>query len=218
MMNENQIIGKYTGVNVTIPEGSMFYEKVLVNREELPGTWLQDLHEDANGVVDIPYYMAVNIVTTFANSIQPHTYIDIYMKARDESNLVMFGKLIENIEVLAVKDSGGQDVFTSVESNGAPAFLFFGLPEELHILMRQAAYLSSIGIELIIVPHGGKTPITGDVEVSSQYLRDYIDAHRVAIPTNEEYLEELGGVPGGNGSNSNTDTNTVSGSDSNSSN
>ena len=196
LMKQDQIVGKYTGVNATIPTGSMFYADVLVDKEDLPGNWLTKLHTDANGKTDIPFYMPVNIVTTFANSIQPDTYIDIYMRATDEAKLVMFGKLIDNIQVLAVKDSSGEDVFNSVEETGTPAYIFFGVPDELHILLRQATYLDSIGIELIPVPHGGINPVMGDVEVSSAYLRDYIDAHAVTIPTNQEYLEELGGIIG----------------------
>jgi Flp pilus assembly protein CpaB len=191
LISESQIVGKYTGVNATIPKGSMFYNDVLVNKEDLPGTWLTRLKTDVNGVIDIPYYISVNVVTTYGNSIQPDDYIDVYMKAKDESGLIMFGKLIENIQILAVKDGSGKDVFTSVETTSTPAFLYFGLAEDLHLLMRKAIYLNSIGIEIVVVPHGGVTPITGDVEVSSEFLRDFIDANTVKIPENSEYIDEL---------------------------
>lgn len=195
LTNTNDIIGKYTAINATIPEGSMFYSDVLVTKDELPGTWLEKLKTDANGVTDLPYYISINIVTSYANSILPDSYIDIYMKAKDDtdtsSDLIIFGKLIENIQVLAVKDASGNDVFSSVESDKTPSYLFFGVPEDMFILLRTATYLSNIGIELIVVPHGGVSPVTGDIEVSSEYLRDYIDAHKVYLPTNSEYLEQL---------------------------
>lgn len=189
--SESQIVGKYTGVNATIPKGSMFYSDVLVNKDELPGTWLTRLKADVNGVIDIPYYISVNVVTTYGNSIQPDDYIDVYMKAKDESGLIMFGKLIENIQVLAVKDGSGKDVFASVNNTSTPAYIYFGLAEELHILLRKAFYLGGIGIEIVVVPHGGVNPITGDVEVSSEFLRDFIDANTVKIPENSEYIEDL---------------------------
>lgn len=191
LTTESQIVGKYTGVNATIPKGSMFYNDVLVNKEDLPGTWLTKLKSDVNGVIDIPYYISVNVVTTYGNSIQPDDYIDVYMKAKDESGLIMFGKLIENIQILAVKDGNGKDVFTSVDTTSTPSYLYFGLAEELHILLRKAFYLNSIGVEIVVVPHGGANPITGDVEVSSEFLRDYIDANTVKIPENSEYIDEL---------------------------
>lgn len=191
LLNESQIVGKYTGVNATIPKGSMFYNDVLVEKEDLPGSWLTKLKTDVNGVIDIPYYVSVNIVTTYGNAIQPDDYVDFYMKAKDESDLIMFGKLIENVQILAVKDNAGKDVFTSVKSETTPAYLYFGLADELHILLRKAIYLNSIGVEIVVVPHGGVSPVTGDVEVSSQYLRDYIDANTIQVPENSEYIDEL---------------------------
>lgn len=191
LTNESQIVGKYTGINATVPKGSMFYNDVLVEKEDLPGTWLTKLKTDVNGVIDIPYYVSVNVVTTYGNSIQPDDYVDFYMKAKDESNLIMFGKLIENVQILAVKDGGGKDVFTSVENTSTPAYLYFGLADELHILLRKAFYLNGIGVEIVVVPHGGVSPVTGDVEVSSQYLRDYIDANTIKVPENSEYVDEL---------------------------
>jgi hypothetical protein len=187
--NRNEIVGKYTAVGVTVPAGSMFYRDTLVTEDQLPGSWLAMLKTDANGITDTPFYVPVNLVTTYGNSIQPSDYIDIYMKARDESQLIMYGKLVENIEILAVKDGSGKDVFSGAESTLVPAYLYFGVMEELHILLKKAQYLTNLGVELIVVPHGGIAPIEGDIEVSSEYLRDYIEANTVKIPDNSELLE-----------------------------
>lgn len=191
LLRSADIVGKYTGVNATIPKGSMFYNDVLVNRDQLPGSWLSKLKTDANGIPDKPYYFNVNMQTTFSNAIQPDSYIDVYMKALDENNLIMFGKLMDNIQILAVKDGSGADVFTSVTSDRTPSVLYFGVSEEYHLLLRKAAYLSNKNIELVIVPHGGANPITGDVEVSSEYLRDYIYALTADIPDDDEYISSL---------------------------
>ena len=201
LMNESDIVGKYTAVNATIPEGSMFYSDVLVNFEDLPGTWLKKIKTDVNGVIDIPYYLSVNMVTSFGNAIQPDTYIDIY---KDESELVIWGKLIDNVQVLAVKDMSGEDVFKDVSSDAVPAYLYFGVPAELHDLLRKALYLQPKGVEIVVVPHGGANPVTGDVEIRSAYLRDYIDALSAVVPTDEEYVTTLDG----NTPNTNTNTNT----------
>lgn len=190
ILQESQIVGKYTNINATIPEGSMFYSDVLVNKEDLPGTWLTKLKADINGVIDTPAYINVNVVSTYGNSIQPDDYIDLYMKAEDESKLVMYGKLLENVQILAVKDSSGEDVFSGTESTGSPSYLYFGLSEELYILYTKALYLNRSGVELVVVPHGGVVPVTGDVYVSSEYLKDYIIAHSVEIPSNQEWIDE----------------------------
>ncbi len=191
LLRSADIVGKYTGVNVTVPQGSMFYNDVLVNRDQLPGSWLSKIKTGPNGIPDEPYYFSVNMTTTYSNAIQPDSYIDVYMKAVDENNLVMFGRLMENIQVLAVKDAGGADVFNSVESDRTPAFLYFGVSKEYHTLLRTANYIQNKGIELVIVPHGGANPLTGDTEVSSEYLRDFIFANSVDIPDNDEYISSI---------------------------
>lgn len=191
VLNESQIVGKYTAINATIPAGSMFYADVLVEKDQLPGTWLDKLRIDPiTKLKDVPYYTSVNIVTTYGNSIQPDDYVDFYMKAKSEDGSLMFGKLIENVQILAVKDSGGEDVFTSVDDNATPAFLFFGLEDELHLLLRKAYYLSNIGVEIVVVPTGivPDNP-TDAVMVSSLYLRDFINAYSYDIPTNEEWMD-----------------------------
>ena len=42
--------------------------------------------------------MDVNIENTLGNNVLPNTYIDIYMKAKDENGTPMFGKLMKNIK------------------------------------------------------------------------------------------------------------------------
>lgn len=185
LTNTNAIVGKYVGVNSMIPEGSMFYASSVVDKEDLPGSWLTLLTTE-----EIPCFFNVNLASTYSNSIQPGSYIDVYMKAEDEAGLVMYGKLIENIEIKAVKDSSGEDVFKSSNDVGTPAYLYFGVESEFYTLLTKASFMSSFGVELAIVPHGGATPITGDVEISSEYLRDYIDANTATIPEDEDEEED----------------------------
>ena len=179
LTNQSSIVGKYVGVNSMIPEGSMFYSSAIVEKSELPGNWLTLLKED-----EIPSYFKVDLVTTYSNSIEPEDYVDVWMKAEDEEGLVMFGKLIENIKIVAVKDSAGQDVFKSSNEVGTPSYLYYGLETDYFVMLMKAPYIQ--GVELAVIPHGGAVPKMGDVEVSSDYLRDYIDANTLAIPENED--------------------------------
>jgi len=193
ILNENQIVGKYTGVNATIPKESMFYSEMLVNEDELPGKWLEKLKTDETGATDKPVQFSVNIETTYGNSIQPDDYIDIYMKAENENKEIMFGKLIENVQVLDVMDSNGKSVFADVTANLIPAYLCFGVSAELYNLLITAEFLSREGVMLLIVPHGGTVPLGGDidVQVSSQYLRDFILAHSEHVPSDDEYIGQI---------------------------
>ena len=179
LTNSSSIVGKYVGVNSMIPEGSMFYASAIVDKEDLPGSWLTLIDED-----EIPFYFRVDLVSTYANSIEPDDYIDVWMKAEDEEGLVMFGKLMENVKIVAVKDTSGEDVFKSSNETGQPAFLYCGLESDHFVMLTKAPYIQ--GVDLAVVPHGGAVPKMGDVEVSSDYLRDYIDANTLAIPENEK--------------------------------
>ena len=44
-----QIVGMYTNVNSTIPEGSLFYEGAVVRFEELADSFLIDMPKDSDG-------------------------------------------------------------------------------------------------------------------------------------------------------------------------
>lgn len=175
--SEGSIVGKYSAINTVIPAGSMFYSGVVVSADDMPDALFTNIKEG-----EIPYNFPVSMSTTYGNSIVPDSYIDIYMKAVDDNGEIMVGRLLENIQVLAVKDSSGNNVFEDMSSKRTPAFLYFGVTEDLHILLRKASYLSSKSVVLFPVPHG--TTIENEelvTEVSTQYLRDFINAHTVVI-------------------------------------
>ena len=117
------IIGMYTNLNVTVPEGSPFYSSWLVKGEDLPGNWIEQLNYEKE---ELGYYMSVNVTSTLGNSVIPGSYIDIYMTAQDETGTMMFGKLIDNIKVLVVHDSNGNNVFKA-GTNSSPAKIGFGV-------------------------------------------------------------------------------------------
>ena len=94
----------------------------------------------------------------------------------------MVGKLIENIEVLAVKDSSGKDVFENTSETRTPAYLIFGVSEEIHILLRKAQYMNDYSVEIFPVPHGGAVDTSGSTQVSTQYLQEFINSKTVNIP------------------------------------
>ena len=185
LTNTSAIVGKYVGVNSMIPEGSMFYSSAIVEKEDLPGNWLTLLTTE-----EIPMYFNVDLVSTYANSIQPGDYVDVYMKAEDDAGQIMFGKFIGNIQIKAVKDSSGKDVFNSSGDVGTPSYLYFGLEKEFYFVLTKAGFLSNMGVQLAIVPHGGTVPLVGDVEVSSETLREYVDAHTLSIAEDKDKVDE----------------------------
>lgn len=173
--SSSEIINKYSAPSTVIPEGSLFYKGVVVSESELPDSAFVKLEEG-----QVPYNFPVTMDSTYGNSIYPNNYIDIYMKAYNESGTLMVGKLFENIKVLAVKDSSGQNVFENSEETRTPAYLIFGLNNENNILLRKASYMSNFSVELFPVPHGTNVSTeAGETYVSSQTLKDFINANTV---------------------------------------
>lgn len=178
------VVGKYSNYNTIIPEGSLFYTEALTTEDELPDSALVQIEDG-----QVAYNFPVTMTSTYGNSIFPGNKIDIYMKAVNEEGTLMVGKLIENVKVLAVKDSQGKHVFENSETARIPAFLIFGLEPELNILLRKASYMSSFSVELFPVPYGvsGENEVEGATVVSSQTLKDFINANTVP---NDELIQD----------------------------
>lgn len=177
----NAVIGKYTNVNTIVPSGSLFYREAVVDSNDFRDSIFENLDDD-----EIPYLFSVDIESTYGNSIYPGTTVDVYMKALDEANRVIVGRLLEDVTVLAVRDSDGNDVFADSSALGTPEYLLFALTEEIHLLMRKADFISSGGIELFPVIHGGSYSTEGgETRVSTEYLKDYINAKSVILEGQE---------------------------------
>ncbi len=188
LTNVSLIVGKFTNYGVTIPKGSMFYSEWLVDGNNVPGKWIENV-DFANG--EEAYYYNTDAVATLGNSVLPNSYVDIYMKAEDSNGNIMIGKLLENIKVLVVHDGSGKNVFADSSSIGTPSYLGFALSHEFYVLLQKAERLRSGGIELILAPQG-TTPqiVAGEntIMVGSETLRDYIDANTVSL--DDEHVEK----------------------------
>ncbi|MCI8569220.1 MAG: hypothetical protein HFJ11_04455 [Bacilli bacterium] len=187
LINKGDIIDKYAAADTVIPEGSLFYRRSVVEKEQLP----------ANIILDYPkghvlYNLSVSTESTYGNSVYPGNYIDIYLKAVnkiDESNpaaltadadKIMLGKLMSNIKVLAVKDADGNPVFQNIDENRKPAMIVFAVPEEYYILLKKAEYMRTYDTSLNIVPtNESLKDEPADLEISSDQLKEWINLHTV---------------------------------------
>lgn len=177
----SNVIGKYVQKDSIVPQGSLFYTRCVVDKSSLPGV---DSYDYPEGYVLVN--MDVNMNTTYGNLVYPENYIDIYLKAvnkideenitSDTKDMIMVGKLIENVKVLAVVDANGDNVFENLDQKGTPAMIIFAVPEEYHILLRKAMYLRTYEATLIPVPTKESLKSEpGEVRVSSEKLKNFIN-------------------------------------------
>ena len=177
---QSNIIDKYSNADTVIPKGSLFYSRQVVEKEQLP----------ANIILDYPkgyvlYNLEVDSKSTYGNSVYPGNYIDVYLKINkkvvDENNssatdAMMLGKFIENVKVLAVRDSSGKPVFADLDENLTPSMVIFAVPQEIYILLKKAENLNFYQSTIIPVPTNESLKDNpGKIEVSSNDLKDYIN-------------------------------------------
>lgn len=170
-----QIVGKYSNYNTMIAEGSLFYTDLLVDEENLPDAIFYDVNEGER-VVNFP----VDTALTYGNAMMPGNLVDIYVKMIDSNEKVVYGELLEKVEILGVKDSNGNNVFETTDEQRSPAYMYFSLPEAKYLLFSSLNYIkdyfSDYEIEVVLVPNtvDYKDSDATATEVTSDYLYKFI--------------------------------------------
>jgi len=185
--NTNQLVGKFVNYDTVIPEGGLFYTSQIVNEEDIPDSAFSKI-KDGYTI----FSLSVNLHSTYGNSIMPGNYIDLYMKATDDNGLLIFGKFIESIEVLGVRDSGGNDVFVDSTATKSPSELLFAVPDELFLLLSKAVNLNTNNITILPVPRNANYTINaqeqgeGATWVTSTQLQEMVNSKSVVVQQNEK--------------------------------
>lgn len=159
----------------SVPSGAFFYTEQVVTCASLPNNPIQDIPDGYT-----VFSMSVDIHSTYGNSMYPGDYIDLYVMMKSSTGSIIFGKLIESIEIQDVRDNQGKSVFLTSEG-GTPAELLFAVPDDLFWLLNVATEIN--GLELVPVPRNASyTSEPGTTSVSSEYLRQEIESYAVQIP------------------------------------
>ncbi|MDE5888458.1 MAG: hypothetical protein K2H20_00390 [Bacilli bacterium] len=142
----SQIVGKLVAYDAKIPQNSFFYDTSLMTEEEMPDSIFSGI-QDGYTIYD----MQVTMSSAYGNSIFPNDSIDIYMstEAEDDENKLVYGRFIKSIQVLAVKDGNGKNVFADKDNPTETAHLLFAVPENLFLLLKKA---EKLGITLEPIP------------------------------------------------------------------
>jgi len=170
---EADVIDKYSSADSVIPEGSLFYGRSVVDKEQLPANIILDIKKG-----EILYELGVDMRSTYGNSIYPGNYIDIFVKIRKSktSDTAMYlGRLLENVKVLAVKDANGKPVFENVDEDRVPAMIFFALPEKDYYTLKRTEYMGTYSAEIIIIPTNNSLETNpGEINISDKDLEAFI--------------------------------------------
>ena len=155
--NVSGVYNKYA--SCFIPSGSLFF---ATNKDGTGGNVSNENTTNADylyklGKDQVAFNYPVNMTSTYGNSFFPDKYFDIYLRIRksNDSYKVTFGRFINNVKILAVRDSSARDVFATSQEVRTPSQLIFGLSKEENAYMRVAEVLSEKSegtVEIILVP------------------------------------------------------------------
>jgi hypothetical protein len=173
--SSSQLIGMYVTTGTSIPAGGLFYTTQVVKKDSLPNSVFDNI-PDGYGI----FSLKVDLHSTYANSIYPGTRIDLYMKAVDDTGKIMYGKFVESIEVLAVRDSTGKNVFDQ-NPPSTPAELLFAVPEDMRVLLTKASFISNVTV-LPVPRNKTYTAEAGATQYGSDTLKNYVLSKATTLP------------------------------------
>lgn len=182
--NKNNIVGKYSNYNTMIPEGSMFYTDTLITESELPDAAKLNLKDG-----EYLNSLEVNMKSSQYNSIMPGTKVDIYMKAYNDDRVLMVGRLLSDVKVLAVKTSDGLNVFEDSSEKRTPAAIQFSASKEISEMLNKAKYLTNYSVELYPAIPGDSGSVDYEITVTTDELREFINTHSVPLVENTNDVE-----------------------------
>ena len=163
----DDIIGKLVSYDSKIPQNGFFFSENLILEEDMPDSMFANI-QDGYTV----FTMEVDSKKTSGNAIFPDDTVDLYLSTTSDDGLAVYGRFIKSIQVLAVKDGEGNDVFVDRDNHTDPALLAFAVPEYLFLLLKKA---EMVGIELDIVARNDSyTENAEPTEIVSEELENMI--------------------------------------------
>ena len=180
----SMINGKLVSYDSKIPQNGFFFTENLITEEEMPDSIFSNI-QDGYTI----YGLKVDNSTTFGNSIFPNDKIDLYMQTEQDDKLV-YGRFIKSIQVLAVKDSNGKNVFADKDNPSQASLLLFAVPEKLFLLLKKAEFL---GIHIEPIPRNESyTTSASAVELKSDELEAMIINQTYILPNECQDLTVCG--------------------------
>ena len=160
---------KLVSFDSKIAANSFFFKENIIEESKMPDSVFSDI--PTNYTI---YALGVTLEKTYANSIFPGDMIDLYVYTKDPNDgKVVYGRFIKSIEVLAVRDGSGQNVFDDKDNLKPPSQLLFAVPEEYFLLLKKAEKIG--GFEIEPVPRNDSyTTHASETQIVNNEIRDMI--------------------------------------------
>ncbi len=160
---------KLVSFDSKIAANSFFFQENIIEESKMPDSVFSNIPDGYT-----IFALGVDNKTTYSNSIFPGDMIDLYLTTHDPyENKVAFARFIKSIEVIAVKDSSGQNVFDDKDNLKSPSQLLFAVPEDLFLLLKRSEKIGDFVIEP--VPRNDSyTTTAAATELVNEDLKNFI--------------------------------------------
>ncbi|MGL5978176.1 MAG: RcpC/CpaB family pilus assembly protein [Erysipelotrichaceae bacterium] len=122
---EEEIIGKYTEIEMSIPQGSFYYLHTLWESSDLPDFPELKLREQ-----QVAFTLPVDVVKTSGNTLMEGQYIDVYASFFDRNQVPVVDKIVAQVRILAIRDAKGKGV-ADVGYSGSPKIMILAVHESI---------------------------------------------------------------------------------------
>ena len=167
LTDAKDIKDKIVSFDSKIAPNSFFFKENLITEAEKPSSIFSNIPDGYT-----IYNLAVDSKKTYGNSMMPGTEIDIYLSAKDDDQKIIYGRIIQHIEIKYVKDKDGNNVFRDKDNLSESAIMMFAVPEDLFLLLKKA---EKLGLDLEPVGRNDVYSKSGTgVSLTSEELQAFI--------------------------------------------
>ncbi|MDO4701730.1 MAG: SAF domain-containing protein [Erysipelotrichaceae bacterium] len=138
MLHKEDLLGKYTDIHTTIPEGSMFYASSLFDIKQLPDYPSLLLKEN-----QVAFSLPVDLNKLNGNTIVEGQYVDIYVSLPVKHEQPIFDKVLSHVRIISIKDRKGLTL-DDTRSNGVPHICVLAISQEAVKVLSNASKVGEI--------------------------------------------------------------------------
>ncbi len=138
-INKEDIIGKITDIQGSIPAGSPFYKTALFEIDKIKDKSITMLKENQTA-----YTMSTEMYKV--SSFNVSNRVDVYLNINNKDNPIT-GRLFKDVRILAIKDNRGL-LIDDIESNGIPYYIELAIDQKDISLITLAESLGDIRLYL----------------------------------------------------------------------